>query len=135
MISMDIFIAADAVRTLSAVIRIAPAKGSRGFLLGHRRGDRIYIENILPCPSPAWPSLEAFYEMDSALGKKTFGFFIRGSSLSARKALLQPFGTGKVIVEISGPAGKDTVFKAAMIDYNGRFVFRKIPVVLECPAS
>ena len=131
---MDIFLTAGAFRTLGAVRRIAPAGGSRGFLLGHRRGDRVYVESVLPSPSPAWPSLEAFYELDADLGKKIIGFFLSGPAGTAGKSLLQPFGVGKVLVEISGPKGKKTRVSGAEIDYDGRFAFRKIPVIVERPA-
>ncbi len=130
---MDIFLTAGAFQTLGAVRRIAPAGGSRGFLLGHRRGDRVYVESILPSPSPAWPTLEAFYGLDADLGKKIIGFYLCGTARTAGKALLRPFGTGKVLVEISGPEGKNPRVSGAEIDYDGRFLFRKIPVVLERP--
>jgi len=131
---MDAFLTVDAARTLGAVRLLASGKGSRGFLLGHRRGDRVYIESILPSPSSAWPSLKAFYNLDADLGGNIIGFFIVGPSAAARKPLLRPFGTGKVLLEIP-PAGKGKrTFGGLVIDYRDRFEFRKIPVVVERPA-
>ncbi len=131
---MDVFLTAGAFQTLGAVRRIAPAGGSRGFLLGHRRGDRVYVESVLPSPSPAWPSLKDFYDLDADLGKKIIGFYLIGPAGTAGKSLLQPFGAGKVLVEISGPEGKKMRVSGAEIDYDGRFAFRKIPVIVERPA-
>ncbi|MCX6567074.1 MAG: hypothetical protein NTW38_11765 [Candidatus Aminicenantes bacterium] len=130
---MDIFLTADAARTLEAVRRLPPVKGSRGFLLGHRRGDRFYIESILPSPSSAWPSLKAFYELDTDLGGKIIGFFIVGSSPAVRMPLLKPFGTGKVLIEIPAGGGGKRAARGALIDYRDRFEFRKIPVIIEDP--
>lgn len=133
MISMDVFLTADASRTLEAVRRLAPQKGSRGFLLGHRRGDRVYIESVFPSPSPAWPSLKAFYDLDADLGGKIVGFFLVGSSPAARNPLLKPFGTGKVLIESPIGGGRKRAVAGAVIDYRDRFEFRKIPVVVERP--
>ena len=130
---MDIFLTADAARTLRAVRRLAPVKGSRGFLLGHRRGDRFYVESILPSPSAAWPSLKAFYDLDAELGGKIIGFFIVGSSPASRKPLLRPFGTGKVLIESPAKGGGKQAIHGAVIDYRDRFEFRKIPVIVERP--
>jgi hypothetical protein len=132
---MDIFLTADAVRTLQAVRRLEPAKGCRGFLLGHRRGDRVYVENALVSPSAGWPSLKAFYELDADLGGKIIGFFVFGSTAAARKALLQPFGMGKVLVEyVAGEGRKHKVnFRGNLIDYSDRFEFHPLPVIAERP--
>ena len=132
---MDIFLTADAVRTLQAIRRLEPAKGGRGFLLGHRRGDRIYVENAIVSPSAGWPSLKAFYELDADLGGKIIGFFVFGSAAAARKALLQPFGMGKVLVERAAGEGRKqkTDFRGTLIDYSDRFEFRPVPVIAERP--
>jgi hypothetical protein len=133
--AMDIFLTADGFRTLGAVRRLAPAGGSRGFLLGHRRGNRMYVEKALPSPRPAWPSLESFYALDAEMGKKIIGFYVFRPSALARKPLLRPFGTGKILVEISGPSGKKPSLAGAVIEYDGRFLLRKIPLIVEAPAG
>lgn len=127
---MDIYLTADAVRMLRAVRRLAPA---RGFLLGHRRGDRIYVESALPCPSGRWPSLKSFYAMDADLNGKTVGFFLAGTAASARLALLRPFGTGKILVETGARNGRKADFRGAMIDYGKRFAFHRLPVIADPP--
>jgi len=131
---MDVYLTGEAFLTLAALRRLAAVKGTRGFLLGHRRGDRVYIESVLPSPAPAWPDLKSFYDLDAGLDRGIFGFFLFGPSPSARKALLQPFGTGKVLIEISGRRGKKPILSASVIDYRDRFVFRKIALVVERPA-
>lgn len=130
---MDIFLTADAVRILRAVRRLARASGARGFLLGHRRGDRVYIESALPSPANTWPALDSFYALDAELGGKTVGFFILRAAAAARKALLQPFGTGKVLIEIGTRVGSKANFRGALIDYRERFVFKPLRVIAERP--
>ncbi|MHB8053750.1 MAG: hypothetical protein ACYDH3_00645 [Candidatus Aminicenantales bacterium] len=130
---MDIFLTAEAVRTLRAVRRLGAAKGCRGFLLGHRRGDRIYVENALASPSAGWPSLKSFYELDADLGGKIIGFFLFGPAAASRKPLLQPFGTGKVLIESAARSGVKAGFRGALIDYRDRFEFRPLPVIAERP--
>jgi hypothetical protein len=130
---MDIYLTSDAVRTLRAVRRLVPAGGGRGFLLGHRRGDRFYVENALPSPAAGWPSLKSFYDLDADLGGKIIGFFVIGPSGAARKRLLQPFGTGKILIESPARGGPKAGFRGAMIDYLGRFAFRPLPVIAERP--
>jgi hypothetical protein len=130
---MDVFLTVDAARMLRAVRRLASARGSRGFLLGHRRGDRVYVESVLPSPSSAWPSLKAFYALDAELGGKIIGFFIVGSSPVSRKPLLRPFGMGKVLIESPAGSGGKRAARGTLIDYRDRFKFRKIPVIVERP--
>lgn len=133
--SMDVFLTSDAARMLAAVRRLVPKKGGRGFLLGHRRGNRVYVEAVLPSPSSAWPSLRSFYEMDAGLGRKIVGFFLIGAPAAARAPLLRPFGTGKVLVEIPLPGGKKRPPAGSLIDYHDRFLFKKIRVVVERPVG
>ena len=130
---MDVFITTEAARTLGASRLLAPSRGALGFLLGHRRGDRVYVESALPSPSPEWPSLKAFYELDTDLERKIIGFFILGSRPALRRTLLQPFGTGKILVEFPVRKKGKAVPAASVIDYRDRFVFRKIPVLVEHP--
>jgi len=130
---MDAYLTADAVRTLGAVRRLARASSARGFLLGHRRGDRIYVESALPSPVNKWPSLDSFYELDAELGGKIIGFFIFRAAAAARKPLLQPFGTGKVLIEIGTRGGSKADFRGALIDYRDRFEFQVISVIAERP--
>jgi len=132
---MDIYLIADAVQALHAFGRLTSGKGSRGFLLGHRRGDRFFIESILPSPSAAWPSLQEFYRLDRDVSGKIIGFFILGSATAAaRESLLKPFGVGKILIEPGARSGTKTIFRGAIIDYETRFEFRSIPVIVETPS-
>jgi hypothetical protein len=132
---MDVYLAADAVRTLQAVHLLSPGGKNRGFLLGHRRGERIYVENAILSPSPAWPSLQTYYRLEAGLQGKIIGFFLKGSDPASRKNLLQPFGVGKVLIEIRGRGGRPPAFRGSMIDYEDRFLFRAISVIVETPAG
>ena len=130
---MDVYLTAEAVRTLQAVRRLASAGGARGYLLGHRRGDRFYVESALPSPANRWPSLASFYELDADLGNKIIGFFLCGDPAAAGKPLLRPFGTGKVLIEFGKRGGTKGGFHGVLIDYAERFVFRPLRVIAERP--
>ena len=132
---MDIYLIADAVQNLRAFGRLASVKGNLGFLLGHRRSDRFFIESVLPSPSATWPSLQEFYKLDRDVSGKIIGFFIIGSAPTPRKTLLQPFGAGRVLIEINARSGTKTIFRGAAIDYETRFKFRPIPVIVETPSA
>jgi hypothetical protein len=132
---MDIYLTADAVRDLEAARLLAPAGKARGFLLGHRRGGRVLIENALASPAGRWPSLKTFLDLETEIGGKIVGFFLLGSSGAAAKELLRPIGVGKVLIERRGRTDRRPVFRGRLIDYEDRFMFRPLAVRAETPAS
>jgi hypothetical protein len=130
---MDIYLTAAASQNLEAVRLLAPAEESRGLLLGHRRGNRFIVENILSSPAKHWPSPKILLKLDGEVGGKIIGFFILGSAGPGRAELLQPIGVGKVLVEGRGRGGKRNLFRGKLIDYEEGFNFRPIPVRTESP--
>jgi hypothetical protein len=130
---MDIYLAAEAVRSLGAARLLAPAGESRGVLLGHRRGNRFIVENILSSPAKRWPSLKTLLRLDVEVGGKIIGFFILGAAGPDRTKLLQPIGVGKILIEGRDGRGKRNLFQGHLIDYEERFRFRPIPVRTESP--
>jgi len=128
---MDIYLTAEAVRSLGAARLLTPAGESRGFLLGHRRGDRFIVENILSSPAGRWPGLKILLQLDADLGGKIVGFFTVGSASTDRAELLQPFGVGKILVEGTGK----TAFHGKLIDYEEGFRFRPVTIRAESPTD
>jgi len=132
---MDIYLAAEAVRSLGAVSLLSPAGESRGFLLGHRRGNRFIVENIFSSPAKRWPSLKTLLRLDAEVGGKIIGFFILGAAGPDRMKLLQPIGVGKILIEGRDGRGKRNLFQGKLIDYEEGFRFRPLPVRTEDPTD
>ncbi len=132
---MDIYLTAEAVRSLGTARWLAPAGESKGVLLGHRRGNRFIVENVLSSPARRWPSLKTLLRLDAEVGGKIIGFFILGSAGLDRTKLLQPIGVGKILIEGRDGRGKRNHFQGKLIDYEEGFRFRPIPVRAEGPTD
>ena len=132
---MDAYLTAETVRTLQAA-RIFSGRGKgRGFLLGHRRGSRIFVESVYFSPSASWPSLKDFYRLDDHFEGKIVGFFLEKTAPADRKLLLQPYGVGKILIEGRPTRKRAPAYRGFLIDFENRFVMRTIPVIAENPSG
>jgi len=127
---MDAFLAADARRTIDALDLISPGKHLSGFLLGHKRGKRYYIEALLPAPRGFHPNSENIISLDRLFDDRIIGFFSLGPRSETGKDLLQPFASGRMFLEAL-PNKRGLRFRASRIDYRGRFVRDKIGLTVE----
>lgn len=128
---MDGYLAAEALQALNALSTMAPGKKLWGFLIGHKRGHRFFVEKILPAPSGFRLNLDNFARLDLLFQDKIIGFFSLGGGAKERKELYHPFACGKMYLDGRPSRRKNLRFKAFFIDFKGRFVLEPIKLILE----
>jgi len=124
---MDAYISADARRFLQAQI-IMGARND-GFLLGHKRGHRLIVEEILPAQQGFFPSFERYIALNSLLNDRIIGFYSFNPEDGQTKKILAPFAQGKLYLDITPRDAKKLDIKAYTIDFDERFYL--LPVKLK----
>ena len=123
---MDAFLSGEASQFLEALSLVPARSRVFGFLIGHERGHRIYVEKILPAPHGFSLSAKLFFKLDRVLDGGIVGFFALRSSPRRLKAILSPYGFGKLYLEINPDSVKKTRRRSFIIDYEKEFRLRPI---------
>ena len=145
--NVDVFLSADAQRTLQALTVLSAAKISSGLLLGHKRAGRFFVEAAFPAPAGFRPTPENFPVLSETFQGRIIGFFLMGGSAADRRAFLQPLACGRCLVAVASRTSKviarrksrdishiesgDISYRGFLIDYDGRFRFDPIAVISE----
>lgn len=124
---MDVCPTEDAGRCLKALSLLSPS-GQCGYLIGHRRGPRIYIESVIPAGKAHPFSVEQFRLLDAVFEGRTVGFFFMGCERSAEKRILQPFAYGKIVLKVRPTGRLAAGMKAFSVEYDGRFRLSPVPM-------
>jgi hypothetical protein len=124
---MDVFLTADAFRSLGAAAVLARTP-VRGYLIGHRRGPRYYAEAVIPAPGIRAFSYTDIQSLDRIYDGRTIGLFMIGRSASAERPRLEPYACGRILIEAKRGAGPGIRIKAFVVEYNRRFVLKPVPV-------
>jgi hypothetical protein len=128
---MDVFLTVGARQAIEAAASAGPKARTTGLLLGHARGPRLYVDDVLPLAGAAWPSLAAFAELDRRFEARIIGFFALNPRSMDRKSLLGPRAVGKAFLE-AGPGKRGRVsYRASFVDFDGRFEFLRVRLVIE----
>lgn len=116
---MDAYISADARQFLKAQVIM----GARidGFLLGHKRGHRLFVEEILPTQRGFFPSLEKYISLNTFLDDRIIGFFSFNPDDRTIRKILAPFAQGKLFLDITPRDGQKLDIKSYTIDFDERF--------------
>lgn len=130
---MDLYLTRDALRTFEALRRMAPKAKTIGFLLGHTRANRFFVESVFAAPLREWPPLEEYYSLNSLWEGRIVGFFAFAPDAKVKRPLLAPFAVGKAFLEIAlgRKAGTALEFQASAVDYDGRIKFIRLPLLKE----
>jgi hypothetical protein len=121
---MDAYISADARQFLQA--QIIMGARTDGFLLGHMRGHRLFVEEILPTQIGFFPSLEKYFSMNSLLNDRIIGFFSFTPDENTTRKILAPFAQGKLFLDITPRDGQKLDIKSYTIDFDERFYLSPI---------
>jgi len=135
---MDAYLTRGAIETLRALALVSSsAPATEGFLLGHRRGPRRLVEDVLPTRPGFFPSLESFFESDRLLGGRVIGFFSFKPAPARLKNILAPFAAGKIFLDASPLASKRGASRSSLspraflVDFDRAFRLRPLPCVRE----
>ena len=118
---MDAYLSEETYQSLAALILIYSRSSSDGFLIGHKRGHRFFVEKIFPSTPGFFPSLEKYHELDQLFDGKLLGFFSFKPDEKKIKKLLAPFACGKIFLDINLSRQKKMTIKSYVIDYKNDF--------------
>ncbi len=125
---MDVYLSEATYKSFAALILASSRSSSDGFLIGHKRGHRFFVEKIFPCTPGFFPSLKKYHELDKLYDGKLIGFFSFNPEEEKIKKILAPFACGKLFLKISSNKQKKMTIKSYEIDYENEFFL--LPVVL-----
>ena len=117
---MDVFLTREARADLEALGILRLARGTWGFLLGHERGFRFYVEKAYPVGSSGVPSAVRVDELGRLWEGKVIGVFAFHPAAAFKKDLLGPAFFGKLYLEIETTGGR-TQIKPSIVEYDGKF--------------
>jgi hypothetical protein len=123
---MDAFLSREASQFLEALSLVADRSPVFGFLIGHKRDNRYFVEKILPAPQHASLSADLFFKLNEVLDGGIVGFFAQRTSLQRMRDVLSPYGFGKLYLEINPDSRKKASLRSFVIDYEKKFCLRPI---------
>lgn len=116
---MDVYLSREARQHLKAVLVISSK--IHGFLIGHKRGHRFFVEKILPSSKSSSLSLQKQLQLNKLFEERIIGFFSFNADKGLLDRILVPHATGKLFLKIM-PTEQDRLnIKPFVIDYDERF--------------
>jgi hypothetical protein len=125
---MDAYLSGEAHQSLTALSLMHPSPIPDGFLIGHKRGHRFFVEKISSSMKGFFPSLKKYHEMEKLFDGKLIGFYSYTIDEEKTKKILAPFAFGKLFLEINLNPQKKMIIKSFVIDHEKKFVL--LPVKL-----
>ncbi len=126
---MDAYLSPEACRSLIALRLLSSNSIPDGFLIGHKRGHRFFVEKIFPSLEGFFPSLEKYQEVDKFFEGKILGFFFFRLNENKIKKISAPFAYSKLLLEINLHAQKEMEIKPYIIDRDKEFFL--LPIKLK----
>ena len=125
---VDVFITPEARREIEALNALRPKPPAWGFLVGHKRGTRFFVEKAFPAAGATSPPSERdFASIDAVWPGRAIGLFAVRPSPVFRKALLGPMLYGKLFLRLGAPAGKNSA-RTFIVEFDRNFIL--LPVAL-----
>lgn len=97
---MDAYLSKGANLSLTTLALLTPAAYSDGFLIGHKRGHRFFVENTLSSVPGFFPSLKKFQELEKLYQGKLLGFYSFKPTEEKINKILAPYTCGKLLLKI-----------------------------------
>ncbi|MGD2245804.1 MAG: hypothetical protein PVI11_04570 [Candidatus Aminicenantes bacterium] len=123
---MDAYLSREARQILKALSLVSSNSKSDGFLIGHRRGHRLFVEKILPSREGFFPSLKKYHELEELFEGQLIGFFSFRLDEKKMSRLLAPHAYGKLFLEIKLIPQKKLAITPYVVDYEKDFFLRPI---------
>jgi hypothetical protein len=123
---MDAYLTVEVRRSLEAVGLLG---GAQGYLIGHRRGPRFFVESLVPTAGGRSFSGRDLRALERVLGATAIGFFAVGPGrAAAKKDTLRPFGCGKLFLEAGPRRGRSLHLRAFVVEFDGKFGHEPVPL-------
>ena len=126
---MDAYLLEEALQSLKALGTIATKSNSDGFLIGHIRGHRFFIEKIFPTQKGFFPSFDKYLSLNQIFEDRLIGFFTFFPEEKKMKKILAPFAYGKILIQMNIDRKNRIAFKPFLIDYKKKFYLSPIRLI------
>lgn len=128
---MDVYLSEEARRFLDAQALELSRRRVAGLLLGHRRGQRFFIESVYPCSLQPLLSLKQYHALSRIFNDRIIGFYASGKMAKKSGRKIPPFAVNKLFLELDSHPRKGLALRPAVVEYSGSFEF--VPVALARP--
>lgn len=128
---MDAYLSREAHDSLLGLNLTASKTNMDGILIGHKRGQRLFVEKILPTKNGFFSSYENYLALDKHFQGSLVGFFTFKSNEKKIKKILSPFAFGQLLLNIHSTKKNKMTIKSFVIDYKKAFFLS--PVDLKLP--
>lgn len=128
---MDVYISRRALKELQAAVLLHAEKENLGFLIGHKRGHRYFIENIIPSLSDILINEKFFFSLNDLFSDKVIGFFSLSPNKTNKKTFFNPIGAGKILLEIRAGENRILNLESFQIDYEDGYKLKPIEISLK----
>ncbi len=118
---MKVYLGEGVRRLLAAQKLIFTSTHSDGMLLGHRRGDLFFVENILSSPSGFSRTLRKYFSLSQILNHQILGFYSFRTNENKIKKLLCPLACGKIFLRLDLGENGQLDIKPFIIEYDKVF--------------
>lgn len=125
---MDAYLSGEAQQSFEALNLMYSSSLPDGLLIGHKRGQRFFVERIFSSMKGFFPSLKKYNEMDKLFDGKLIGFYSYSIDDKKINKILAPFAFGKLFLQISLNPQKKMTIQSFVIDHEKEFVL--LPVKL-----
>lgn len=116
---MDVYLSREAWQHLKAIFIISSK--THGFLIGHKRGHRFFVEKILPSSKSSSLSLQKQLQLNRLFEDRIIGYFSFDADKGLLDRILVPHATGKLFLKIIPTEGDRLTINPFVIDYDERF--------------
>jgi hypothetical protein len=121
---MDAYLSEEAHSSLEALNMM---RGDHdGFLLGHMRGHRFFVEKIFPTQKGFFSSQEQFLSLNQHFSDRVIGFFSFNPDDRRAKKILAPLTQGKLYLSINSQSKNTLDIRSYRVDFKERFYLSPI---------
>ncbi len=118
---MKVYLAEAARRLLTAHGLVLTSANPDGILLGHKRADLFFVENILPSPKGLLPSPKKYFSLNQILDNQILGFYSFKANEGKIKKILCPLAYGKIFLQLDLDENGQMDIKPFIIEYEKDF--------------
>jgi hypothetical protein len=125
---VDAYLSRDAFHLVSGLIHLSPKPNIDGLLLGHKRGHRFIVENIITTQKGFFSSSKSYLALEDHFQGKLIGFFSFSPDENKIRKILSTFAMGQLLLEVHVSSKRKVKIKSYVIDYKRNFFLSKIPL-------
>jgi hypothetical protein len=125
---MDVFITREASDNLKALKVLRPGPSAWGFLIGHKRGCRFFVEQVFPAGAGAGlPPPGGLDELDRLLGRRVIGLFAVRPAAALKKSLLGPYFYGRLFLDVR-LSKRELGLRPFVVEFDRVFFLAPVPL-------